>query len=112
MIEEKSQKRLERQECVTDGQVCSQAIAYSPSYHGNVDSKTKFSSGNYFLEILLANEPYVKQCECSKDTHKITYFERHGREEEKGKRRKINRTKIIAKTLRSYRKDLSFRWGE
>ena len=47
------------------------------------------------LETLLANEPYVKQCECSKDTHKITYFEGHGREEEKGKRKKVKRTKII-----------------
>ena len=39
MIDEKSQKRLERQECVTDGQMHSQAIAWSLRCHGNVDSK-------------------------------------------------------------------------
>ena len=43
-INEKSQKRLERQECVTDGQMYSQAIAYSLRCHGNVDS-TKTREG-------------------------------------------------------------------
>ena len=44
-------------------------------------------------------------------THKITYFERHGREQQKGKPKKIKRTKIIANWLGSERKDLFFRCG-
>ena len=39
-------------------------------------------------------------------THKITYFERYGREEQKGKRKKLKKTKVIAKRLGSQRKDL------
>ena len=39
-------------------------------------------------------------------THKLTYFERYGREEQKGKRKKIKRTKIVAKGLGSQTKDL------
>ena len=39
MIDEKSQKRLECQECVMDGQMYSQAIAQSLCCYGNVDSK-------------------------------------------------------------------------
>ena len=44
-------------------------------------------------------------------THKITCFERYGREEHKGKRKKIKRTKIAAKGFESQRKDL-FSVGE
>ena len=44
-------------------------------------------------------------------THKMTYFERYGREEQKGKRKKVKRTKIVAKELGSQRKDL-FSVGE
>ena len=46
-----------------------------------------------------------------RQTHKITYFERHGREEQKGKRKKIKRAKIIANWLGSQRKNLFFGWG-
>ena len=44
MIDEKSQKCLERQECVTDGQMYSQVIAESLRCYGNVNSKMYFSS--------------------------------------------------------------------